>query len=401
MIPTSSASSTARAAASTTTTSETSSNNNLLFVDATDSNSNNNKGDRQQSVSQYYGTTLSTTADLQTNACCTAKAPPKYIQDALSRLADETKSKYYGCGLCLPQYDLNGASVLDLGCGAGRDVFLASQLVGEKGRVVGVDMTMEQLQAAEDYQDYHAEKFGFKNTEFYQGQLESLLEDVPQLQANSFDLIISNCVLNLCTDKAAVLKACHTLLRPGGEFYFSDVYASRRVPQSLQENEVLWNECLSGALYWNDFENLAKQAGFKDPRLVEDAPITVSNAALAAQIQTEGNGGLEFYSATYRLIKLEELEPACEDYGQAVVYKGTIPRAESFWSLDKHHVFETGRIVKVCGNSYNMLYKHGRLAPHFEYYGTWDRHYGLFEGCGGGLPFDKPTAGSAPAASCC
>jgi arsenite methyltransferase len=265
----------------------------------------------RQAVSEYYGSTLKSSSDLQTNACCTGSSPPKHIQELLKNVADETKAKYYGCGLCLPDYDLTGARLLDLGCGAGRDVYLASQLVGPKGSVVGVDMTKEQLQAAMDVQTYHAEKFGFQNTEFYLGYLENL-KDIPQLQDNSFDVIISNCVINLCTDKAAVLKACYDLLKPGGELYFSDVYTNRRVPIALQKDALLWGECLSGALYWNDFENLAKRAGFLDPRLVEDSPITIENKSVAAAIQQQGHGGLEFYSATYRLFKLPDLEPACE-----------------------------------------------------------------------------------------
>jgi len=318
-----------------------------------------------------------------------------------------TLEKYYGCGLCLPNYDLTGCHILDLGCGAGRDVYLASQLVGPQGRVVGVDMTPEQLQAARDVQSYHADKFGYANTEFVQGYLESL-DQIDALQPGSFDLIISNCVINLCTDKPAVLRACYNLLKPGGELYFSDVYANRRVPVELQRNELLWGECLSGALYWNDFERMAQRAGFTDPRLVEDSPITIQNKNVADMIRDAGHGATEFYSATYRLIKLDEgvLEPDCEDYGQAVMYKGTIPRAASGWRLDKHHIFETGRVFPVCGNTWNMLGKNPRLQPHFCFVGNFDRHYGLFEGCGGGIPFDRnvdvgETSGKETGSGCC
>jgi arsenite methyltransferase len=356
------------------------------------------------SVQTYYGSTLQTSDDLKTNACCTSAAPPTYMQECLKRVAPQVLAKYYGCGLTLPSYDITGCSVLDLGCGAGRDVYLASQLVGATGTVVGVDMTPEQLDVAKEYQEYHAENFGFANTEFHLGYLERL-DEIPSLQKNSFDLIISNCVINLCADKAAVLRACYDLLKPGGELYFSDVYSNRRVPASLAANEVLWGECLSGALYWNDFENLSKRCGFLDPRLVEDAPITVQNKQVSQVFAQAGASQLEFYSATYRLFKLDELEPACEDYGQAVIYKGTIPRAESSWTLDKHHTMETGKVFAVCGNTYRMLHDNARLKPHFEFIGTWDKHFGLFEGCGGGLPFDKVAAaggkGAAAASSCC
>jgi len=152
---------------------------------------------------------------------------------------------------------LEGKTVLDLGCGSGRDVYIASQLVGPEGKVIGVDMTEEQLDTAREYQSYHAEKFGYDNVEFHLGLIEKL-DEIDSLEDGSVDIIISNCVINLCPDKEAVLRSCHRLLKEGGELYFSDVYSNRRVPQSLREDEVLWGECLSGALYWNDFHNLGK-----------------------------------------------------------------------------------------------------------------------------------------------
>ena len=352
-------------------------------------------------MSEYYGKTLQTSDDLQTNACCTAGAPPTYIQDALANIHPTILSKYYGCGLCIPQYELDGLRVLDLGCGAGRDVYIASQLVGPTGSVVGVDMTQEQLDVANEHQAYHAEKFGFQNVKFLQGYLEHL-DELP-LEPNSFDVIISNCVLNLCQDKEAVLKHCLSLLKEGGELYFSDVYANRRVPQSLRDNEVLWGECLGGALYWNDFENLARKVGFGDPRLVEDSVITVKNKEVQ-QVISEQAGGLQFCSATYRLWKLADLEPHCEDYGQAVIYKGTLPRYPSGWLLDKHHFFEKGRVHPVCGNTWNMLAKTS-LQKHFDFVGNFDAHYGIFEGCGSSIPYDTVESssrkGDSTKGSCC
>lgn len=355
-------------------------------------------------VSEYYGKTLETSDDLLTNACCTAGAPPTYIQECINNVAPEVRAKYYGCGLCLPQYDMEGLRVLDLGCGAGRDVYIASQLVGESGKVVGVDMTPEQLDVAKDNMEYHTEKFGFGNVEFHQGLLEKL-DEIPELEEGSFDVIISNCVINLCQDKEAVLKHCLNLLKPGGELYFSDVYANRRVPQELREDQVMWGECLSGALYWNDFENLARKVGFTDPRLVEDAPITIDSKDVQRTISETGSQGLEFYSATYRLWNMGELEPHCEDYGQAVIYKGTLPRYPSGWLLDKHHYFEAGHILDVCGNTYNMLNK-SLLKDHFEFVGNFDKHFGIFDGCGTTMPYDATAdAGEGKGAStkggCC
>lgn len=347
-------------------------------------------------MKEYYGETLSTSDDLQTNACCTGSAIPDVIRTKLSNVHPDTIARYYGCGLCLPDYDLTGLNVLDLGCGAGRDVYIASQLVGPTGSVVGIDMTDEQLHAAKDKQGYHAEKFGYSNVEFVQGYLESMHE---VLNGRTFDLIISNCVLNLCTDKPAVLSHCYNLLNENGEFYFSDVYASRRIPQMLQEDPILYGECLSGALYWNDFQNLAKQAGFADPRLVEDAPITIQNASVQ-----EKCGTIDFYSATYRLWKNARLEPDCEDYGQAVIYKGGL--SPHRWRLDKGHVFTTGKVHPVCGNTYLMLQANPNIAQHFDFIGDFSTHYGIFEGCGApeGVPFDVnglSTKGGSSAAACC
>ena len=353
------------------------------------------------SVSNYYGKELTSTDDLKTNACCTAGSPPKYIRDCIDNIHPEVLARYYGCGLCLPQYPLEGASILDLGCGAGRDVYIASQLVGASGKVIGVDMTDEMLQVAFKHKEYHAKKFGFDNVEFKKGYLEDLAS--LKLEPGSLDVIISNCVINLCADKEAVLKECLRLLKPGGELYFSDVYANRRVPQVLQDDEVLWGECLSGALYWNDFENMARKVGFADPRLVEDAPITVNSKPVQDLFAETGNEKLEFYSATYRLWKLD-LEPHCEDYGQALTYKGTIDRYPSGWLLDKHHYFEAGKIHPVCGNTYKMLHD-TRLREHFDFTGSWDKHYGIFEGCGSSIPYDSvnsATSGKgASTGGCC
>jgi hypothetical protein len=109
-------------------------------------------------------------------------------------------------------------------------------------------------------------------------------------------------------------------------------------------------------------------------------------------------GNTRFFSATYRLFKLDGLEPECEDYGQAVVYRGRIAGQEQRFILDKHHAIEAGRVFPVCGNTWRML-ADTRFAPHFDFVGDFSRHYGIFAGCGGGLPFD--AAGAAGGAGCC
>lgn len=353
-------------------------------------------------VKDYYGKTLQSSADLQTDACCTLDAPPDHIKPILAKIHPEVSSRYYGCGLVVPD-ELKGLRILDLGSGSGRDVYMLSALVGETGKVVGVDMTDEQLAVAREYTDYHAEQFAYakSNVEFHQGYIEKL-DELP-FEDNSFDLIISNCVINLSPDKDAVLRQAYRLLAPGGEMYFSDVYSDRRVPAHLIDNELLYGECLSGALYWNDFMNMAKRHGFKDPRLVEDRPLTIENDEIKSLLSP-----ISFFSATYRLFKIDKLEAACEDYGQAVAYKGTIDHCSKSMLLDKGHLFPTGKIIPVCGNSYDML-KQTRFAAHFDFYGPETisdaTHFGIFDGCGTSMPFDtsstKEASSGESSGSCC
>lgn len=349
-------------------------------------------------VKDYYGKVLQTSDDLKTDACCTDEGLPSYLKPILSKVHDEVLMRYYGCGLVLPE-QLEGARILDLGSGAGRDVYALSALVGERGEVVGVDMTAEQLKVANEYRDYHADVFGFSkaNVSFKEGFIEQL--DQLSLEAGSFDIIVSNCVINLSPDKRAVLEQCFDLLKPGGEIYFSDVYSERRTPQHLIDDEELYGECISGALYWNDFVNLSKECGFKDPRLVKSRPLAIENARLQEML-----GDRRFFSATYRLFKIEDLEPACEDYGQAVRYKGTIAHHPDTFVLDEHHVIETGKVFPVCGNTYRML-NDTRFAEHFEFFGDWENHYGIFEGCGTTMPFSTQVSaseqGTPDSGACC
>jgi arsenite methyltransferase len=328
-------------------------------------------------VKDYYGKQIKKTDDLKTNACCNLNSyPKKYYQN----IYEEIKNSYYGCGLVVPDY-IEGCQILDLGCGTGLDVYILSQMVGESGKVIGLDMTPEQLEVAIRLKSWHMDKFNFNqcNVEFIEGYIE-LLSDY-QIPESSLDVVVSNCVINLCLDKKKVFQEVFQALKNGGEFYFSDVYCSRRVPSKLKENEVLWGECLSGALYWNDFENLVKECGFTDPRVVNFNQITIQNKELEKLLE-----GYEFYSVTYRLFKLEGLEPDCEDYGQGVIYLGSIPDNSYSWKLDDHHEFVKGKISLVCGNTWKML-SETRFKEHFQFIGNFNTHYGIFPDCGKGNPF--------------
>lgn len=348
----------------------------------------------KESVQEYYGKTLQSGDDLKTNACCTVQNYPAHIKEAMALIHDEVHQRYYGCGLTIP-HELQGRKVLDLGSGAGRDAYILSKLVGEKGQVVGVDMTDEQLEVANRHLDYHAQKFGHhrSNISFLKGEIEKLhLLDLPD---NHFDVVVSNCVINLCPDKEAVLRQVYRVLKPGGELYFSDVYADRRIPQELQRHQVLWGECLSGALYWNDFLTLSKKCGFLDPRAVESAPVTIENEELQELV-----GNIKFYSVTYRLFKLPSLESDCENYGQSVTYKGTLPDSNKSFFLDHNHIFEAGKISAVCGNTWRML-KETRFEKHFDFTGDFSTHYGIFEAPDSSAPFNALEKRPPAKGSCC
>ncbi|WP_456372245.1 methyltransferase domain-containing protein [Thiolapillus sp.] len=346
-----------------------------------------------EQVQFYYGKVLQGSKDLKTDACCTNESLPPHIKKLMTDIHPEVAARYYGCGLVVPEL-LNDCRILDLGCGSGQDVFLLSALVGETGEVVGVDMTPEQLAVARRHETWHQERYGYNqpNTRFLEGRLESL--EQLDLEPGSFDIVVSNCVLNLVPDKEAVLRSVFDLLKPGGEFYFSDVYADRRLPEALKNDPVLYGECLSGALYWNDFQQMAKAAGFFDPRLVSDRPLRIDDPK-----QQNKLGEARFFSATYRLIKLDGLEAFCEDYGQAVRYRGSIPHHPHAFTLDKHHHMETGRIFPVCGNTWRMLHD-TRFQPHFEFFGDFDNHYGIFADCGTAMPFDSNDSSPAKGGCC-
>lgn len=334
----------------------------------------------KEDTKEYYGKVLKKSTDLKTNACCTSVKYPKHIKEALSDIHDDVLSTYYGCGLVVPDC-LTGCKTLDLGCGTGRDVYLLSKLVGENGNITGVDMTPEQIEIAAKYVDYHTEKYRYKHSNV--GLVQDYIESLSTLKDDSYDVIVSNCVVNLSNDKKAVFRRAYDLLKDGGEMYFSDVYSDRRIPDDLRQDKVLWGECLSGALYVNDFLSMVKKCGFIDPRKVSINRITVKNKELEAKL-----GEIKFYSITYRLFKLpNKLDDNCEDYGQGVLYKGTIEHNENVWHLDDHHKFEKSKYVPVCRNTYNML-KDTRFNKHFEfsegYFGNGTTHYGIFSGCGSG-----------------
>jgi SAM-dependent methyltransferase len=339
-------------------------------------------------VRRYYGQVLHATSDLKTSACCAGDAVPPHLRDLVAAVHPEVRERFYGCGLPLPPA-LAGCTVVDLGCGTGRDTFVLSRLVGEHGRVVGVDMTREQLAVAHRHRDWHAERYGYarSNVELREGYIEDLA--TLGVADASVDVVVSNCVVNLSPDKPRVFREIFRVLKPGGELYFSDVFADRRVPAELQRDPVLLGECLAGALYHEDFRRLLADVGCADARVVASAPITLVDPAIERRI-----GMVRFASRTIRAFKLA-LEDRCEDYGQVAEYLGTIAELPHAFELDHHHRLERGRPMLVCGNTADML-SGSRYAPHFRVTGDKRVHFGLFDCAAPGAA----TSGAAGGACC-
>ncbi|KAI9219653.1 methyltransferase type 11 [Blastocladiella britannica] len=346
-------------------------------------------------VRDYYGRVLASSKDLKTSACTTSKAPHPLIRAALAKVPRSVTDKYYGCGSPVP-LGIDGLHVLDLGSGSGQDCYVAAALVGPKGSVTGIDMTAEQLAVARDGIPEFARTLGYTpKLNFVQGYIE-LLSDAG-VRDSTYDLVISNCVVNLSPDKRSVLTGVYAALKPGGEFYFSDVYVDRRLPDAVRTHPVLFGECLGGALYTEDFRRVCADVGFVDVRVVASAPIDVRDPELVELV-----GSAKFVSITYRLFKLKSLEDKCEDYGQVAVYKGTLPGHAHAYALDAGHNFEAHKPMLVCGNTAAMV-QETWLSPHFTVTGDRSRHFGLFPDCGG-APASSSSSGGADASSggnCC
>ena len=326
----------------------------------------------QEQVKEYYGKILATNRDLKTSACCSTESFPASHREILSLIDSEILDKFYGCGSPIPPA-IEGCTVLDLGCGSGRDVYLASRLVGPDGFVIGIDMTDEQLAVARRHIEPQMSRFGFANpnVDFRQGYIEDLAGC--GIADNSIDLVISNCVINLSPDKRRVFAEIFRVLKPGGELYFSDVFTGRRMPVHLQNDPLLYGECLGGALYIEDFRRMLRELGCPDYRMMSRRPISLDSPDVKARA-----GMIDFYSITVRAFKLDCLEDICEDFGQAATYRGTIPDHPHRFALDDHHTFITGKPMLVCGNSAAMV-QETRFGRHFTVAGDRSVHFGPFD----------------------
>ncbi len=221
----------------------------------------------RDSVRSAYGTVAESNDQGKScgnsRSCCGVSAKPDhsysnelgYSQEELESVP-EGSNMGLGCGNPLTMAHLKqGDSVLDLGAGGGLDVFLAAKKVGPRGKVFGVDMTPEMISKSRA----NAKKSGFDNVEFLLGEIEHL-----PLPDNSINTVISNCVVNLSTNKEAVFRESFRVLKKGGRLAISDVIAYKPLPKEMVENEELYCNCISGAITAEEIKNLLSKAGFTD-----------------------------------------------------------------------------------------------------------------------------------------
>lgn len=303
----------------------------------------------------------------QEDLCC----PVDYDRDLLSLLPREIIDKDYGCG-DPSRYVREGDVVLDLGSGSGKICYMAAQLVGSHGRVIGVDMNDAMLALARKYQGEMAEKLGGDRVRFVKGLIQDLALDVeatdhwlaehpisshedllalktwqarqkrerPLIGDDSVDLVISNCVLNLVDDgdKRQLFAEIGRVVKPGGRIAISDIVSDEPVPPSLKEDPELWSGCISGALREDEFLQGFVDAGFVAVRLDKwgDEPWRVVE-------------DIEFRAVTVTAMKPEG--SACLDVGHAVIYKGPYEKVYD----DEGHVFLRGKRMAVCERTFRFL----------------------------------------------
>jgi ubiquinone/menaquinone biosynthesis C-methylase UbiE len=312
----------------------------------------------------------------------------------------------YGCG-DPSAYVRDSETVLDLGSGGGKVCFIASQLVGETGRVIGVDMTPEMLDLARRNAPLVAERTGFDNVEFRRGHIEDLKTDLdlvdaylkdhpvasaadyetlkrkidefraerPLIADNSIDVIVSNCVLNLVADtqKRALFDEMFRVLKVGGRIAVSDIVSDKPSPQHLKEDEELWSGCISGALQEAEFVRALEQAGFHG--------ITIDKYDSQPWHIVEGT---EYRSVTVLAWKGKEVR--CVDENQAVIYRGPWKQVED----DDGHVFARGERVAVCAKTFALMTREPYAS---QMIAADPAAAGEESGCAGGIARNASGAG--------
>jgi SAM-dependent methyltransferase len=209
-----------------------------------------------ETVREHYAERIKNSASCCGPSNCCDTSSNLYPIDLLTTVPSDVASTSYGCGDPITLASLKpGQTVLDLGSGAGLDCLLAAQKVGETGRVIGVDMTPEMIERAQD----NAKRVNATNVEFRQGYLEELPVD-----SNTVDVIISNCVINLSPDKAKVFTEAFRVLAPGGKLAVSDIVTDGPLPEPIKISLSAWAGCVAGAVEADDYIGMMQSVGFTD-----------------------------------------------------------------------------------------------------------------------------------------
>lgn len=205
-------------------------------------------------VREHYAERIKSNASCCGPDNCRSTDSALYPADLLATLPDGESAISYGCGDPITLASLQpGQTVLDLGSGAGLDCFFAAKQVGETGRVIGVDMTPEMIERARS----SAKRMNITNVEFRQGYIE----DLP-VESNSVDVVISNCVINLSSDKSKVFAEAFRVLRPGGKFAVSDIVTDGPLPEAVKQSLSAWAGCVAGAVEAKDYIAMMESIGF-------------------------------------------------------------------------------------------------------------------------------------------
>jgi arsenite methyltransferase len=268
----------------------------------------------KEMVKQKYGQIALQTKEDNESSCCGAGGCSVEVYNIMSD--DYTILEGYnpdadlglGCGLPTQFAKIKaGDTVVDLGSGAGNDCFIARAETGKTGKVIGIDFTPAMLEKARN----NAEKRGFNNVEFRQGDIENM-----PVSANTADVVVSNCVLNLVPNKDGVLKDIVRVLKPGGHFSISDVVLIGDLPDALRKDAEMYSGCISGAIQKEEYLNLIKANGFKNITLQKQKPIVLPDDILNKYLNEEEltefkKGKTGIFSVTVYAEKPLEVKSSC------------------------------------------------------------------------------------------
>ncbi len=241
-----------------------------------------NRQNIKEVVKKKYGSIAREVTE-EKGCCCGSKKIVDYtmFSDDYSKLDGYSKAADLGLGCGLPTEFAklkNGQTVVDLGCGAGNDVFVARSIIGDKGLVIGIDFTDEMI----DLANQNKAKLGFENVDFRLGEIE----DLP-IENNSIDVVISNCVLNLVPDKNKAFSEIHRILKENGHFCVSDIVLVGNLPNELKESAEMYAGCVAGALQQDEYLNIIKIHNFKNVEIKKTKLIELPENILKKYLSDE------------------------------------------------------------------------------------------------------------------